>query len=286
MDTHQVALVTGATSGMGAATARALHAQGWTVYGSGRRAERLAALADEGVRPLPMDLTDDATLAAAVDRVLAETGRIDLLVNNAGYGSLGSLEETPLDEGRRQFDVNVFGAARLIQLVVPHMRDAGRGRIVNVTSGGGKAHTPLGSWYHGTKFALEAISDCLRIELAPFGIDVVVVEPGPTDTEWGGIAAHLLRETSGSGPYARLAVPLAAGYDHTGTARLTPSATVARVITTAATARRPRTRYAIGAARAAVLARRWLGDRAYDRLIVRVSGLPRARRRWRPDGPS
>ncbi|MBD3780357.1 MAG: SDR family NAD(P)-dependent oxidoreductase [Micrococcales bacterium] len=279
MDTHQVALVTGATSGIGAATARALHAQGWTVYGSGRRVERLAALADEGVRPLPMDLTDDATLVAAVDRVLAETGRIDLLVNNAGYGSLGSLEETPLDEGRRQFDVNVFGAARLIQLVVPHMRDAGRGRIVNVTSGGGKAHTPLGSWYHGTKFALEAISDCLRIELAPFGIDVVVVEPGPTDTEWGGIAAHLLRETSGSGPYARLAVPLAAGYDHTGgTARLTPSATVARVITTAATARRPRTRYAIGAARAAVLARRWLGDRAYDRLIVRVSGLPRARR--------
>ncbi|WHP17876.1 oxidoreductase [Cellulomonas sp. ES6] len=278
MDTHQVALVTGATSGIGAATARALHAQGWTVYGSGRRVERLAALADEGVGPLPMDLTDDATLAAAVDRVLAETGRIDLLVNNAGYGSLGSLEETPLDEGRRQFDVNVFGAARLIQLVVPHMRDAGRGRIVNVTSGGGKAHTPLGSWYHGTKFALEAISDCLRIELAPFGIDVVVVEPGPTDTEWGGIAAHLLRETSGSGPYARLAVPLAAGYDHTGTARLTPSATVARVITTAATARRPRTRYAIGAARAAVLARRWLGDRAYDRLIVRVSGLPRARR--------
>ncbi len=276
MDHTQVALVTGATSGIGAATARALHAQGWTVYGAGRRADRLASLASEGLRTVEMDLTDDATLVAAVDQILADAGRIDLLVNNAGYGALGSLEETPLAEGRRQFDVNVFGAARLIQLVLPHMRRAGSGRIVNVTSGGGKAHTPLGSWYHGTKFALEAISDCLRFELAPFGIDVVVVEPGPTDTEWGGIAARLLRETSGTGPYAKQAIPLAAGYDHTGrTHRLTPSDAVAETIATAATTPRPRTRYAIGAARTVIRARRWLSDRTYDRLIARVSGVPR-----------
>lgn len=276
MESNQVALVTGATSGIGAATAHALQAQGWTVYGAGRRVDRLADLRREGIATLEMDLTDDATLVDAVDRVIAEIGRIDLLVNNAGYGALGSLEETPLAEGRRQFDVNVFGAARLIQLVVPHMRRAGHGRIVNVTSGGGKAHTPLGSWYHGTKFALEAISDCLRLELAPFGIEVVVVEPGPTDTEWGGIAARLLRETSGSGPYAAQAIPVADGYDRTGAAaRRTPSATVARAITKAATVSRPRTRYAIGAARTVIAARRWLGDRAYDRLIARASGLPR-----------
>lgn len=274
--TRKTALVTGATSGIGAATAAALHAQGWIVYGTGRRADRLAGLAADGIRPMELDLTDDQALASAVERIVTETGGIDLLVNNAGYGALGSFEETPIGDGRRQFEVNVFSAARLIQLVLPHMRSRHSGRIVNVTSAGGKAYTPLGTWYHGSKFALEAMSDCLRFEVAQFGIDVVVVEPGPTETEWGEIAARNLRATSGDGPYAKQANSLAASYGGAGrTGRRTLARTVADVIVKAATTPRPRTRYAVGAARGVIAARRWLSDRAYDRLISRATGVPR-----------
>lgn len=272
-----VALVTGATSGIGAATARALAARGYVVYGLGRRADRLAELSGADVRALVVDLTDADAVAAAVERVVAETRRIDVLVNNAGYGSLGTIEETPLDDGRRQFEVNVFAAARLIQLVVPHMRAQGSGRIVNVTSAGGKVHTPLGGWYHGTKFALEAMSDCLRYEVRQFGIDVVVVEPGATATEWGAIAADHALRASGDGPYAKQARALAAGLrSGSASARLTPAEVVADTVALAATARRPRTRYAVGhGARPTITARRLLSDRAYDALLALASGVPR-----------
>ena len=200
--TTKTALVTGASSGIGEATARKLQSLGFTVYGAARRTDRLNSLAAEGVRALAMDVTDDASMQAGIDRVIAETGRLDVLVNNAGYGSYGALEDVGIDEGRRQFEVNVFGAMRLAQLALPHMRTQGSGTIVNITSMGGKIYTPLGGWYHGTKFALEALSDCLRLEVKPFGIDVVIIEPGGIATEWGGIAADLVEETSGNGAYA------------------------------------------------------------------------------------
>src|SRR5690348_15143016 len=173
----KIALVTGGSSGIGEATALALAERGYTVYAGARRVERMEPLKAHGVRPLAMDVTDDASLQFAVSQMLAEAGRIDVLVNNAGYGSYGALEDVPLSEARSQFEVNVFGAARLTQLVLPHMRAQRSGTVVNITSMGGKVHTPLGGWYHGTKFALEALSDCLRVEAKPFGIDVVVIEP-------------------------------------------------------------------------------------------------------------
>ena len=179
-----VALVTGGSSGIGEATAIKLREAGYTVYAAARRVQRMEHLTESGVRPLAMDVTDDQSVQSAVKQILADTGRIDVLVNNAGYGSYGALEDVPLAEARSQFEVNVFGAARLIQLVLPHMRQQRSGTIVNVTSMGGKIYTPLGAWYHGTKFALEAISDCLRMELKPFGIDVVVIEPGGTIMHW------------------------------------------------------------------------------------------------------
>ncbi len=273
----KTALVTGASSGIGEATARRLAALGYTVYGAARRVDRMRELEASGIRTLAMDVTDDASLEAAVERVIAETGRIDVLVNNAGYGSYGSIEDTPLDEARRQFDVNVFGAMRLTQLVLPHMRAQKSGTIVNISSMGGKIYTPLGGWYHGTKFAIEALSDALRLETAGFGIDVVVIEPGGIATEWGGIAAENLLKTSGTGAYARQAAAVAKTLGSPQAAQRDSSPwVVANAIGRAVTARKPKTRYAVGFGARPLIALRWLlPDRAFDALIRRATGTPR-----------
>jgi len=275
--TTKTALVTGASSGIGEATALKLHALGYTVYGAARRTDRLERLAAQGVRPLKMDVTDDASMRAGVDRIVAETGRVDVLVNNAGYGSYGAIEDVPLDEARRQFEVNVFGALRLTQLVLPHMRARRSGTVVNITSMGGKIHTPLGGWYHGTKFALEALSDCLRLEAKPFGIDVVVIEPGGIATEWGGIAAAKLEETSTGGAYAAQASAVASSLrSEANEKRNSPPSVIADAVAKAVSSRRPRTRYATGfGARPLIALRRVLPDRAFDSVISRAVGLPR-----------
>jgi NAD(P)-dependent dehydrogenase (short-subunit alcohol dehydrogenase family) len=274
--TAKIALVTGASSGIGEATALKLQDLGYTVYGAARRTERLEPLADRGVLPLAMDVTDDASMRAGVERIIADSGRIDVLVNNAGYGSYGAIEDVPMDEARRQFEVNVFGAMRLAQLALPHMRAQHGGTIVNISSMGGKIHTPLGGWYHGTKFAIEALSDCLRMEAKPFGVDVVVIEPGGIATEWGGIAADHLRETSGTGPYAEQADAVAASLSSEANAkRNSPPQVIADAIGKAVTARRPRTRYATGfAARPMIAVRRILPDRAFDAVMRRATGIP------------
>ncbi|MFH7596900.1 oxidoreductase [Streptomyces racemochromogenes] len=273
----KTALVTGASSGIGEATALKLHELGYTVYGAARRTARLATLADRGIRPLAMDVTHDASMQTGIDKIIAETGRIDVLVNNAGYGSYGALEDVPLDEGRYQFEVNVFGAIRLTQLVLPHMRTQRSGTVVNVTSIGGKIHTPLGGWYHGTKFALEALSDCLRLEAKPFGIDVVVIEPGGIATEWGAIAADKLEKSSTSGAYATQAAAVASSLrSEANTNRNSPPSVIADAIAKAVTARRPKTRYASGfGAHPLIALRRLLPDRTFDTVISRAIGLPR-----------
>lgn len=272
---NRVALVTGASSGIGEATALRLRGLGFTVYGVGRRVDRMQVLADRGVRVLAMDVTDEDSMVGGIKQIVAEAGRIDVLVNNAGYGSYGAVEDVALDEARRQFDVNVFGAARLAQLVLPHMREQRIGTIVNITSMGGKIHTPLGAWYHGTKFALEAFSDCLRLEVRPFGIDVVVIEPGGIRTEWGGIAAEHLTQTSGSGPYADQAKAMANALDSEATSKRTsPPEVIANAIAKAVTARKPKTRYEVGfGAKPMLFLRRWLPDRAFDAFIRRASGI-------------
>lgn len=275
--TPKIALVTGASSGIGEATALKLQEIGYTVYGAARRAERLQELATHGIRPLAMDVTDDDSMRAGVEQIIADTGRLDVLVNNAGYGSYGAIEDVPLDEARRQFDVNVFGAMRLTQLVLPHMRAQGHGTVVNISSMGGKIYTPLGGWYHGTKFAVEALSDCLRLEVKPFGIDVVVIEPGGIKTEWGEIAADGLLAASGSGAYADQANAMAETLGaEAGSSRLSPPTVIANAIAKAVTARRPRTRYAVGfGAKPLIGLRRLLPDRAFDAVIARATGLPR-----------
>lgn len=273
----KVALVTGASSGIGEATAIKLQTLGYTVYAAARRVDRMQALAAVGMRILPLDVTDDASLQHAVKTIMTESGRIDVLVNNAGYGSYGAVEDVPADEARAQFDVNVFGAVRLTQLLLPQMRAQRAGIIINITSMGGKMHTPLGAWYHGTKFALEAISDCLRMEVQPFGIDVVVIEPGGIKTEWPDIAAEKLLAVSGKGAYARQAHAMANSMiGEASKKRQSPPDVIADTIARAVSVRRPKTRYAVGfAAKPMLFLRRLLSDRAFDGVMRMATGIAR-----------
>ena len=271
--TKKVALVTGASSGMGHAFAIQLQEAGFLVYGVARRTDRMNDLHARGIKTLAMDITDDESTSEGVRQILAETGRIDVLVNNAGYGSYGAVEDVPLEEVRRQFEVNVFGAARLVQLVLPSMRSHKSGTIINITSMGGKIYTPFGAWYHATKFALESFSDVLRLETKPFGINVVIIEPGAIRTEFNGIAADHLIETSGKGAYADKAAKVAKSARAENTATTSPPEVVARTLVKAATARRPKTRYAVGfGAKPLIFTRSILPDRAYDAMILRAAG--------------
>lgn len=266
----KVALITGASSGMGKSTAAILHSQGYTVYGAARRTDEMADLKAKGIGVISLDLTNDASIVDAVNTILNKEGRIDILVNNAGYGSYGAVEDVPLDEARRQFEVNLFGMARLTQLVLPAMRRQHSGRIVNISSMGGKIYTPLGAWYHATKHAVEGWSDCLRLELKPFGIDVVVVEPGGIKTPWGQIAADNLKKTSSNGAYARFAENVVENTTkmYSGN-QLTDVDVLGHTIAKAATDRKPKTRYVKGyMAKPAIAIRKWFGDRVYDSVIM------------------
>lgn len=274
----KVALVTGASSGIGEATALSLLKAGFVVYAAARRTEKMAALRQAGVQTIALDVTSGESVTSAVERIVTEQGRIDVLVNNAGYGSYGALEEVPLAEAQAQLDVNVLGLARLTQLVLPHMRKQGSGTIINVSSMGGRFATPLGAWYHASKYAVEGLSDAMRLELKGFGINVVVIQPGSIQTEWGAIAARNVRAVSGQGPYSTQANAMAESLDASsrpGHWLASSAGVVASAVVKAATARRPRTRYAVGmGARPLIMLSRLLPDRAFDILIKRSTGVP------------
>jgi short-subunit dehydrogenase len=276
-------LITGCSSGIGQAAALALHEAGRTVVATARNPDTLSGLAGRGLRTLALDVTDESSMRAAVDAA----GPIDVLVNNAGYGLYGTVEQLPMAEIRRQFEMNFFGLVRLTQLVLPGMRAAGGGRILNVSSMGGRATLPGGAFYHASKYAVEALSDALRMEVAQFGIDVVLIEPGPVRTPWNEVAAGSVAASAagsnGNGndadPYAGFKDAVTAAFS-TATdgplARFSSSADdIAKVITRAVTVRRPRTRYLINpVARTTVTLRRWLPDRAYDAVLRRQYHLP------------
>ena len=264
-----VALVTGASSGIGRATALRLAALGFTVHAAARRVERMSDLANHGIHVESLDVTDDGSMVTVVDKIVSEHGRIDILVNNAGYGSYGAVEDVPIAEARRQFDVNVFGLARLTQLVLPHMRAQRDGYIVNISSMGGKIWEPLGGWYHAAKFAVEGLSDCLRAEVAEFGIKVVVVEPGSITSEWATISADNLEAISADTPYRGQAKLIARGLRKSDTSFLASEPeVVAEAIGKAVQRTKPRTRYPVGGgARTFLFAHRVLTDRGFDRFI-------------------
>ena len=207
--TKKVALVTGASAGIGKAIVRRLLRDGWTVWGAARRVEQMRDIEAEGARVVSLDVTSEESMTAAVKALLDAEGRLDALVNNAGYGSYGAIEDVPISEARRQFEVNVFGLARLCQLALPTMRAAKSGTIVNVSSMGGRIWMPIGGWYHATKHALEALSDALRVETRAFGVRVVVIQPGAIESEWSDIAAKNLAATAKGSAYSSLVEPMA-----------------------------------------------------------------------------
>lgn len=267
---NKVALVTGASSGMGKSTARKLKAKGYTVYGAARRLDQMKDIEGAGIHIISLDLTNDDAIQNCVNTIIKKEGSIDVLVNNAGYGSYGAVEDVAIEEAKRQFEVNIFGLARITQLILPSMRKNNYGRIVNISSMGGKVYTPLGAWYHATKHALEGWSDCLRLEVKPFGIDVVVVEPGGIKTEWGGIAADNLAKTSGNGAYADFASKIVDNMKrmYTGS-QLTEVDVLGDTIVHAATTTHPKRRYVKGfMAKPLLFIRKWLGDGIYEKMLM------------------
>jgi short-subunit dehydrogenase len=195
-----VALVTGASSGIGEAIALELNRLGFVTYAAARRTDQMEHLKGIGIRVLRLDLTDSLSIHDCIAAIRKESGGIDLLVNSAGYGLYGSVEEVALDEARHQLQVNLFGLAEITKLVLPEMRSRRKGKIVNISSVGGVASSPYGGWYHASKFALEGLSSSLRQELSPFGVDVVIVRPGAIRSGWRVVAGESLLRNSGSGP--------------------------------------------------------------------------------------
>lgn len=270
---QQIILITGASSGMGKAFAKRLINEGHIVYGAARRVDQMQDLVQAGGRSIALDVTDDESISAAVERIIDEQGRIDVLINNAGYAIYGSVEETSIADARRQFEVNIFGLGRITQLVIPHMRKAGKGRIINISSIGGKMYTPLGAWYHATKHALEGWSDCLRLELKPFGIDVVIIEPGIIKTEFADVMTGPMLQRSGVGPYGELARRVAKGAENgMANGKGSRPEVIADLVAKAVRSRKPLTRYAGGfLAKPVMWLRIYLGDRFFDRMIMKAA---------------
>ncbi|MBI4351853.1 MAG: SDR family NAD(P)-dependent oxidoreductase [Elusimicrobia bacterium] len=269
----KIALITGASAGIGYAAAELLLKNGYGVYAGARRVGKMKDLGELGGKVLALDMTSEASLVAAVETIYKEEGRLDILVNNAGFGAHGAVEDVPLEEARRQFEVNLFGLARLTQLALPHMRAAGGGTIVNISSIAGKLSMPAGGWYHASKYALEAYSDALRLETAQFGIKVILIEPGPVRTEWDNTALVNLEKYSGSGAYGplvkRITEKFRAGYRSGAPG---PEA-VAEVILKALRAERPSARYAVPFKASLIIFLKWLlPDRVLDRVIRRALG--------------
>ncbi len=271
MAISKAVLITGCSTGIGRATALAL-AKSYPVYATARRVESIADLGGQGCTVLALDVCDDASMRAAVSTIEAAHGAVGVLINNAGYGSEGPVEEVPMDEVRRQFDTNVFGLLRLTQLCLPAMRRQRWGKVVNLSSMGGRLTFPGGGVYHATKYAVEALSDALRFEVGGFGVDVIVVEPGAIRTEFGNTAIARVDALGGSAEYApfreALKHNIRDAYDGRLAALADGPEAVAKAIERSLSARRPRTRYVVTAgARLMIGLRRWLPDRAFDAFL-------------------
>jgi NAD(P)-dependent dehydrogenase (short-subunit alcohol dehydrogenase family) len=264
-------LITGCSSGIGRATALRLHESGWPVYATARRPESIADLAAAGAQTLALDVTDESSMLAAVAQIEQEHGAVGVLINNAGYSQSGAVETVHLDAARRQFETNVFGLARLTQLVLPRMRAQRYGKIVNVGSMGGRLTFPGGGWYHATKHALEALSDALRFELRGFGIDVILLEPGLITTEFGEAAGASMSENASAAddPYAKFNAAVGTitkgAYDGPMRQLGAGPERVAKIIERALRRRRPPSRITITpSAKITIGLRKLLPDRAWD----------------------
>ncbi|MEM1168635.1 MAG: oxidoreductase [Cyanobacteria bacterium P01_H01_bin.35] len=270
---QKTVLITGASSGIGKETAKKLIAEGYTVYTAARRVEKMEDIRTLGGIPIKMDITKDNEVVATVEQIEQSHGGVDILINNAGFGNYGSVEETTINDARYQFEVNLFGLARLTQLVLPYMREQKAGKIVNISSIAGQLYVPLGAWYIGSKHALEGWSDCLRFETKAFNIDIIIIEPGIIATEFGDVYVEPMLKRSGDGPYRELANLLAkfSSNSKTNPNDMSPPSVIANTISKAIKARHPKTRYVAGKlAKPLLLVRKWGGDRFYDWVLGKI----------------
>jgi short-subunit dehydrogenase len=264
----KVVLITGASSGIGKATAKLLIDTGYTVYAAARRTERMNDLKELGAKVLHMDVTDGVLMENAVKEIVANENRIDILINNAGFGLLGAIEDVSIDAAKHQMEVNLFGLARLTQLVLPYMRVQEFGKIVNVTSTSGKMAAPLSGWYSASKFAVEGLSDSLRMEVKQFGIDVIVIEPGGVKSEWNAISTQSIKPGAVGKAYENMAqkiIELAEKFDR----KNADPKVIAELILKSITAQQPKTRYHAGYMAGIILfLKKVLTDRQFDKLAL------------------
>jgi short-subunit dehydrogenase len=264
----KVILITGASSGIGKETAKLLIDKNYTIYGAARRLDKMQDLKAIGVKLIEMDVTNDTSMVKGIDEIIQNEGRLDILVNNAGYGAYGAVEDVPISEARYQFEVNIFGLARLTQLVLPQMRAQKRGKIINISSVAGNFGEPYGAWYHATKFALEGLSDSLRMELKPFHIDVVIIQPGMIFTEWNAIAREGLIKTSGNTAYKEYATRHAKFLEKEDKSGSHPMV-IAKLIVKAILSNNPKTRYSGGAhAKQILFFKKILPDKVFDYIFL------------------
>ncbi len=269
-------LITGGSAGIGLIAARELAQRGYRVFAAARSLDKMEPLKAFGVHPVRMDLTDSESVKKAMEEIFLLSGGIDILINNAGYGSYGAVEDVPIEEARRQFEVNLFGLAELTKAVLPGMREKGEGRIINISSIAGRIHTPFAAWYHASKHAVEGFNSCLRTEVSPYGIKVISIQPGPIRTGWLEISSSNLMKTSGSGAYARDAETVARSFKKIFSIPFASASAedIARVIVKSAVVRNPATRYIAPFGARLMLFLRWiLPDRVLDFVTRKSIGL-------------
>lgn len=263
----KIVLITGASSGIGKETAISLSESGYKVYAASRRVDKMLDLQSAGIELVQLDVTNQIQVEEVVSKIVTLEGRIDVLINNAGFGQYGALEDVPVADARYQYEVNVLAVARLIQLVLPHMREQKFGKIINISSVAGKVVAPYGGWYHSSKFALEALSDALRLEVKQFGIDVVVIEPGVIKTEFGNHAKENLLKFSGNSVYAQGAKATGVAFDKMFNNGHDP-VVITRLVFKAIESRKPKTRYHAGyMAGLSLFARKIFSDKIFDKII-------------------
>ncbi len=262
----KVILITGASSGMGKETAKQLIAEGHKVYTAARRTDKMDDLKILGGHPIKMDITNEPDIQKVLETIIQKESKIDVLWNNAGYGLYGAVEDTPIDEAKNQFEVNLFGLALLTQKVIPYMRKANSGTIINTSSMGGKMYTPLGAWYHASKHALEGWSDCLRLELNAFNIKVVILEPGIIQTEFADVMSAKVLNISGKSIYSNIANSITKS---TGRIKMSSPSVISNTISKIVRTNKPKTRYRVGRwSKPMVWLRIYLGDNIFDKIIM------------------
>ena len=270
----KVILITGASSGIGLVTAVYLANKNYKVYGTARRFNEMTPIINAGGNAFKLDVTKEEDIINGVNYVIEKEGRIDVLWNNAGFGLWGAVEDISIERAKNQFDVNLFGLARITQEVLPFMRERKKGVIINTSSVGGRIYTPLGAWYHSTKHALEGLSDCLAYELKKFGIKVCLLQPGMIVTEFNDVMLENLQKNSKNSPYSKLNEAMMNGIKKNiknpiGSHPIVVAKCVEKIIIS----KRPKKRYLVGyGARSMLFIRNWFGDRFFE-FILKLAGL-------------